>query len=141
MPGRFCPKLLLTIAVLSTVAAGRSASGGQPAAVGPSLAQLALHEYAYVDFLRRLQAINDEIELVELTIAYWTARVENYRPMRSFGRYAATYTADRSARLQLLAAHQELACLVRDKGDLWRERQAIAQAALFDQIDQKSQPR
>jgi hypothetical protein len=86
-------------------------------------ADVAAHDYFYVDFSRQLRALDDAIVLAEYNVVYWQQRVVGYQPFRRFGRYAATYSVDQIAQLQLIAAQQELACLVRAKGELWRERQ------------------
>jgi hypothetical protein len=93
---------------------------------------LALHQYFYVDFPRQLQAIEDETELAEAELALIARRVNGYRPFRSFGRYAATYTVDQSWQIALLAAKQRLECLRDDQADLWRQR-TLAAAAFSSQ--------
>jgi hypothetical protein len=90
---------------------------------------LAIHQYFYVDFPRQLQTLENETQLVEAELALIVRRVESYRPFRSFGRYAATYTADQSWQIALLAAQQRLECLRNDQADLWRQR-GFAAAAL-----------
>jgi len=94
---------------------------------------LALHQYFYVDFPRQLQAIEDEAELAEAELALIARRVNGYRPFRSFGRYAATYTADQSWQIAWRAAQQRLDCLRNDQADLWRQR-TVAAAALGAQV-------
>jgi hypothetical protein len=89
---------------------------------------LALHQYFYVDFPRQLQALEDETELAEAELALIARRVNGYRPFRSFGRYAATYTADQSWQLAWRAAQQRLDCLRNDQADLWRQRTLAAAA-------------
>jgi hypothetical protein len=95
-------------------------------------AELQLHQYFYIDFPRRLQAIDDQTTLAEHEVRLLQERVDGYRPFRSFGRYSAAYTADRLAQLHLLAAQQRLACLAHARTDHWRERQAVV-AAYFPQ--------
>jgi hypothetical protein len=94
---------------------------------------LALHQYFYVDFPRRLQALESEAQLAEAELALMARRVESYRPFRSFGRYAATYTVDQSWQIAWLAAQQRLECLRNDQADLWRQR-TMAAAALGAQV-------
>jgi hypothetical protein len=89
-------------------------------------ADVAAHQYFYLDFARQLQSLDDAIVLAEYNVVYWQHRVAGYQPFRRFGRYAATYSVDQLAQMQLIAAQQELACLVRAKGDLWRARQLSA---------------
>ena len=89
---------------------------------------LALHQYFYVDFPRQLQQLENETQLAEAELALIARRVESYRPFRSFGRYAATYTADQSWQIALLAAQQRLECLRNDQADLWRQRSLAAAA-------------
>ena len=89
---------------------------------------LALHQYFYVDFPRQLQQLENETQLAEAELALIARRVESYRPFRSFGRYAATYTADQSWQIAVLAAQQRLECLRNDQADLWRQRTLAAAA-------------
>ena len=87
---------------------------------------LALHQYFYIDFPRQLEALQNEKQLAEAELNLIARRVESYRPFRSFGRYAATYTVDHSWQIALLAAEQRLECIRNDEADLWRQRQAVA---------------
>jgi hypothetical protein len=87
---------------------------------------LALYQYFYIDFPRQLQLLQNEKQLAEAELDLIARRVESYRPFRSFGRYAATYTVDQSWQIALLAAQQRLECLRNDEADLWRQRQAVA---------------
>ena len=89
---------------------------------------LAVHQYFYNDFPRQLAALQNEKQLAEAELALIARRVESYRPFRSFGRYAATYTVDQSWQIALLAAEQRLECLRNDEADLWRERRLAAAA-------------
>jgi hypothetical protein len=97
-----------------------------PAAEPVVTLQVPAHQYFYVDFPRRLRALHDAQLLAEaeLTVAY--NRAASYEPFRRFGRYAATYMADQTAQLELLAAAQRVRCLQEDEAALWRERQAAA---------------
>jgi hypothetical protein len=92
--------------------------------------QLVLHQYVYVDFPRQLEAVNSAIAFAEKEVLFASRRVDSYRPFRSFGRYAATYTADQAAQLHLLFVQQQLHCLRRQKSGLWQERQALVAAML-----------
>jgi hypothetical protein len=87
---------------------------------------LAAHQYFYVDFPRRLRALRNAQLLAEAELAVAYNRAASYAPFRSFGRYAATYMADQTAQLELLAAAQRVRCLQDDAAALWRERQAAA---------------
>jgi hypothetical protein len=87
-----------------------------------------MHQYFYVDFPRQLRALQRERELAEADLALVARRVESYRPFRSFGRYAATYTADLSWQVELLAAEHRLECVREKEIDLWRERRMAAEA-------------
>ncbi len=89
---------------------------------------LALHQYFYVDFPRQLQSLENETQLAEAELALIARRVDSYRPFRSFGRYAATYTADQSWQIAWRAAQQRLECLRNDQADLWRQRTMAAAA-------------
>jgi hypothetical protein len=88
---------------------------------------IAMHEYFYIDFPRQLRALQRERELAEADLALAALRVESYRPFRSFGRYAATYTADLSWQVELIAAEYRLECLREKEADLWRQRRLIAE--------------
>lgn len=92
-------------------------------------AQLAAHQYFYVDFPRRLAAIADERTLLEAEVRALEQRVDSYRPFRSFGRYSPAHTADVRWQLTLQAARQRLACLQNAEADLWRQRQLTALGA------------
>jgi hypothetical protein len=96
------------------------------AAIEPS--DVALNRYFYVDFPRRVQALQYERRLAEAEIALIGRRLETSRPSRSFGRYAATYTAELAWQIDLLAAQRRLQCLQDDEADLWRQRRIVAEA-------------
>jgi hypothetical protein len=98
-----------------------------PVAVVVEARALALHQYFYVDFPRRLQALHGKHQLANAEFDLIARRVESYRPFRSFGRYAATYTADLSWQVELVAAQHRLDCLRDEEAALWRERQLVAQ--------------
>jgi hypothetical protein len=89
---------------------------------------LAMHQYFYVDFPRRLQALENETQLAEAELELIARRVESYRPFRSFGRYAATYTADQSWQIAWVAAQHRVECLRNDRANLWRQRGLMAAA-------------
>jgi hypothetical protein len=132
--------LLCLLAVLVVLSSVSSASSAEPIATPVPAAPatrgvaaidartLALHQYFYVDFPRQLQQLENETQLAEAELALIVRRVESYRPFRSFGRYAATYTADQSWQIALLAAQQRLECLRNDQADLWRQRTLAAAA-------------
>jgi hypothetical protein len=126
------PRLLVAIAltVLTLLAAADRSAAQGPIAHQPTLAPsaLALHEYIYQQFPRELDAVNDDIALAEHNVAFLAARVNSYRPFRSFGVYSPAYGADQLAQLELHAAVQQLECRRRQKDDLWRGRQAIVAA-------------
>ena len=103
----------------------------QPAAAGLTPAQLAILQYNYVTYPQQLQAVQNDAAFAERRVAYLQNRVASYRPMRSFGQYAATYSADQFAQLQLLAAQQDASCINQQEINLWRERQAIVAALLM----------
>lgn len=109
-----------------TSLAGDRASAQSPAA---DLLDAQLQQYFYIDFPQRLASINNQIALAEAELTYQGRLVDQYRPMRSFHQYGATYLADHSARLALLATRQNLDCLRAQKTALWRERQAVAEQA------------
>jgi hypothetical protein len=96
------------------------------AAVEPSDA--ALHQYFYIDFPRRVQALEYERRLAEAEIALIGRRLETSRPSRSFGRYSATYTAELAWQIDLLAVQRRIQCLQDDEADLWRQRRIVAEA-------------
>jgi hypothetical protein len=93
-------------------------------------AQLAILQYAYVDFPRQMEAANNDAALAQRTVDVLQQRVAGYRPFRSFHQYGATYSVDQVAQLQLLAAQQDLACINQRQIDLWRQRQAVVAALL-----------
>jgi hypothetical protein len=112
---------LVVLTVLAVCPAISTAT--EPAAPAVNICD---YQYFYVDFPRRVRALRDDIALAEAELAVAYDRVESYRPFQSFRRYAATYTAEQSARLTALAAEQRLQCLRDEQIDLWRERQAVA---------------
>ena len=100
---------------------------------------LAMHQYFYIDFPRQLQTLENETQLAEAELALIARRVASYRPFRSFGRYAATYTVDQSWQVALLAAQHRLECLRNDRADLWHQR-GLAAAAFTGEAAQASRP-
>lgn len=128
---------IATPAIAAPAARGVAAIGARNTAVEArnsaalDARALALHQYFYVDFPRQLQTLENETQLAEAELALIARRVESYRPFRSFGHYAATYTVDQSWQVALLAAQQRLQCLRNDQADLWRQRGlAVAAFAL-----------
>jgi hypothetical protein len=111
----------LSLIVLIVISAPSAARAAEPT-------ELALHQYFYIDFPRQLQFLQNEKQLAEAELNHIARRVESYRPFRSFGRYAATYTVDQSWQIALLAAQQRLECLRNDEADLWRQRRLAAEA-------------
>lgn len=109
-----------------TALAGHRASAQSPTA---DLIDAQLQQYFYVDFPQRLKSINNQIAFAEAELTFLGRRLDQYRPMRSFHQYGATYLADQSAQLAVLASRQNLDCLRAQKTALWRERQAIAEQA------------
>lgn len=114
--------------VLSLFALSLPAASFAGDAVVPALdaRAIALHQYFYVDFPRALQSLTDQRQLLEAEVRALELRVASYRPFRSFKQYGATYTADMSWQLELLAARQRLACLANAEADLWRQRSLAA---------------
>jgi hypothetical protein len=136
MRTQFIVSCLLTLSV-SAITRGQSAEPiPAPIPAAPATRSVAavdardvaLNYYFYVDFPRQLKALQYEKERAEAELDLIARRVESYRPFRSFGRYAATYTADLSWRVELLAAQHRLECLRDKEADLWRERRAVAAA-------------
>lgn len=125
----------LAILFLALVLTTDRTAAQSPVAFQPSMAPsaLALHEYIYQAFPRQLDAVDNDIFLAERNVAFLQARVNSYRPFRSFGSYSAAYGADQLAQLELLAGAQQLDCLRRQKDDLWRERQAIVATWMMSQ--------
>jgi hypothetical protein len=124
----------LTIVAPRTHAAEPIAPGVTPS---PTLtaAQVQLHQYLYVDFPRCIQSLTNQRELADAELDFLRARVDSYRPFRSFKHYSPAYTADRSWQLALLAAEQRRQELDNAEADLWRQRQAIG-AALMHTVGQ-----
>ncbi len=116
---------LASIAVAALVAMVAPQASAEPPAARSAEQQLG--QYFYVDFPARLDSINNQIALAEAEVTLLARRVNQYRPMRSFGMYGATYFADQSAQLALLAAQQRVACLQGQKIALWRERQIVGE--------------
>jgi hypothetical protein len=98
----------------------------EPAPVAAATIDLAAYRYIYDEFPRQMRSLQNHIALAEAEVAVAYDRFEGYRPFRSFGRYAATYTADQAAQLHLLALAQQLECLRDEEATLWRQRQAAA---------------
>jgi hypothetical protein len=84
--------------------------------------------YFYGEFSSHVQALQNERQLAEAELALINRRVESYRPFRSFGRYAATFTVDQTWQIEQLAAQQWLACIEIYEADLWRHRRAVAES-------------
>ena len=103
-------------------------------------ADVTLHQYFYVDFPRQLQLLQNEIALAEAELALIARRVDSYRPFRSFGRYAATYMADQSWQVALLAAQHRLECLRYHEADLWRQRRQFAEALAVARLVSRPAP-
>lgn len=117
------------LALLAMLAAAGSAAAQTPVARQPiTPASMQLHEFIYQQFPRELEARDVAIALAEHNVTYLLARVNSYRPFRSFGSYSPAFAADQLAQLELHAAVQQLECLRRQKDDLWREREAIVTA-------------
>lgn len=117
--------LVAAFVVIALVAPEASAQS-----LPPISAEQQLVHYFYVDFPARLDAINNQIALAEAELTLLARRVDQFRPMRSFRQYGATYLADQAAQVGLLAAHQQVACLHAQKSALWRERQLVAEQLL-----------
>lgn len=127
MPTPTRPAVVVTLLALGIAA--RGASAAEPVrAFNPAAAQLS--QYFYVDFPRALAAADAEIALAAQVVAVEQARVISYQPFRSFHQYGATYFAEQSARVNLLAAQQRLECARQYRDALWRERQLVAAALL-----------
>ena len=92
--------------------------------VALTAAQQQLQDYLYVTYPNYLATLAERIQLAEATIDVLTARVEAYRPFRSFHEYSPTWTAEQDTRLALLAARQELSTLRRIEAALPRYHQA-----------------
>ncbi len=123
------PRTLLALVAASTLTAlFVSRTAADPPATG--VAAVELQQYFYIDFPCRLESINNQIALAEAELNYQARRADLYRPMRSFHQYGATYLADQSAQISVLAAKHDLDCLRDQRIALWRERQAVAQRML-----------
>jgi hypothetical protein len=136
------PTFVRVVALLAALNLNIAVQAAEPIAPGfpiipatPSVAAieppvLAAHQHFYVDFPRHVQALANETELAEAELALIARRVDSYRPFRSFGRYGATYIADQSWQLELLAARQRLECLRDLEAELWRQRRLTAAAVI-----------
>jgi len=114
------------LAVTMLAACAASSTAGEPTVSAASTIDLRAYQYIYADFPRRLRALRDQQALAEAELIVAYNRAASYEPFRRFGRYAATYMADQTAQLEVLAAQQRLRCLHDDVTALWRERQAVA---------------
>ena len=129
-------RLMLALSLAATFFASTLASAAEPvvgkaeAPRAPTAAELQLHQYLYVDFPRCIQSLANERELADAELDFLRARVDNYRPFRSFKQYSPAYTADRSWQLALLAAQQRRQDLENVEADLWRQRQAVGAAMM-----------
>ena len=89
--------------------------------------RLRLNQQRFVRQPLQRRFLEDDIQLLEAEIAVLATRVENYRPMRSFGELSPSYTAELNDRLALLAAQQDLARLRDQRSAVLRlQREEIA---------------
>jgi hypothetical protein len=88
-------------------------------------AQQRLYQYRYVEFPQMVIDLDRQIALAQAETARRIDRVGQYRPFRSFGRYAATYAADRRDQVSALAATYDLQRLLNERNQLWRRHRAI----------------
>jgi hypothetical protein len=114
-----------------------NAHGQEPSVAVATMtpAQAAVINYAYGIFPQQLAAAEREAALAEYEAGLWQQRVRSFGPMRSFGTYGATYSADQSAQFGAFAAQQRAECARQQVANLWRERQAMV-AALMPQAAQ-----
>jgi hypothetical protein len=118
------PRLLhLAFACVTAFAALATTRASEPAAAALTPEALALYQTIYRDVPLQLEALDAEIALAARAVVVAHARVDSYRPFRSFGRYGATYFADQTAQLDLIAAVNQLRCLERQRDLLWQQRQ------------------
>jgi hypothetical protein len=113
----------LHFAWLTALAVAATTRASEPPATGLTPEDLALYHTIYRDMPVRLEALDAEIALATRAVIVAKARVDSYRPFRSFGTYGATYFADQTAQLELLAAVNQLRCLERERDLLWQQRQ------------------
>lgn len=96
-------------------------------------AQRRLFHYLYVTYPNYVATLADRIRLAEATIEMLAARIDAYRPFRSFHESSPTWTAEQNVRLALLAAENELAALRRIEAELpyyHRKNVALLKAAM-----------
>ena len=105
---------LAALASLATVAAHAATPNREP-----------FYQFRFVEFPRMVRQLDRSIRLAEAEAAVWNARVESYRPFRSFNQYSPTYTAEQSARLHLLSIEQRLDELQEKRARLNRYRRAV----------------
>jgi hypothetical protein len=123
--------LLFVLSLVSNCSMSLPAFAAEPvvgraeAVRAPTAAEVQLAQYLYVDFPRCIESLENDRELAAAELDFLRARVDGYRPFRSFGQYSPAYTADRSWQLALLAAEQRQTELQNAEADLWRQRQAV----------------
>ncbi|MAT72592.1 MAG: hypothetical protein CMJ58_24100 [Planctomycetaceae bacterium] len=98
-----------------------------------TLAQRQLSHYLYVTYPNYQAELAARVKMAQANIDMLAARLEAYRPFRSFRHYSPTWTAQQDTRLALLAAQQDLDALRRIEAELpryHRENVARLTAAL-----------
>jgi hypothetical protein len=134
----FVRRSVVSLALVSSMwFAVLDARGQEPSVVAASLTpvQLAVVNYTYGVFPQQLAAAEREVALAEHEAGLWQQRVRSFEPMRSFGVYGATYSADQSSQFEASAAWQRAECARQQVANLWRERQAMV-AAFMEQAAQ-----
>jgi hypothetical protein len=120
----------ITVVSVAVALAAPAALAQQPITpLPPRLIEL--HNFANVDFPRRLEALDSALLFAQHELRFAELRADSYQPFRSFGRYAATLMADQVAQLELIAARQRLECLRRERAVLWQRRQQIVATLLL----------
>jgi hypothetical protein len=116
-------RLRFFVACLTTFIAAATAFAAEPARPTLTPESFALYQVIYRDLPLQFEALDAEIALAARAVLIAQARVNCYQPFRSFGKYGATYFADQTAQLELLAAVNQLRCLERERDILWQQRQ------------------
>ena len=124
-PRRLKPVAVRAVLFASVMAAMTSGAAAHEPTLGEAQlalrkAQLRLYQCRYVDYPRERRALDDAIRLTKAEAAVLDRRIEDYRPFRTVGRYSPTVTAEQNARLNRLAAGQELRQLKDERSNLWR---------------------
>ena len=97
-------------------------------------AQRKLHRYRFIDYPQAVRDLDDAIRLAEAEVSVLSARVEHYRPFRSFKDLAPTFTAEQTVRLHRLAAVQHLRRLKAERNLVGGDRREVIKSLQLEQL-------